>query len=143
MPLFIAKTRLPSKEWLTGAVRCRGSAVPSESFSLHWVRFQCKLQRRLRPIFCDLQDHTLLVSHVLPHALLHVYSKSREACPVSRNNIHRHVNLSRGQDWPEPYLYTKSLCVHGAISSCIGVHCVYGVFSLYTVSHCVHGVLSC
>jgi len=46
MPLFIAKTRLPSQKRLN---RSRGSAA--ELLSLHYVRLQCRLQRRHRPIF--------------------------------------------------------------------------------------------
>jgi len=39
----------------------RGSAAPPESTALttHLVQLRCR--RRLRPIFCDPQDHTLLV----------------------------------------------------------------------------------
>ena len=57
-----AKTRLPSQKWLnrSSGVR-RGSAAPPESTALttHLVQLRCR--RRLRPIFCDPQDHTLLV----------------------------------------------------------------------------------
>jgi hypothetical protein len=43
---------------------CRGGAAPPESLSQYYVQFQCKLQRRLRPIFGCPQDHTLLVCPV-------------------------------------------------------------------------------
>jgi hypothetical protein len=43
MPLFNAKTRLPSQKWLnrSSGVR-RGSAAPPESLSLHFVQLQCR-----------------------------------------------------------------------------------------------------
>ena len=33
-----------------------------------YFKLQCRLQRRLRPIYCDPQDHTLLVLVELPGA---------------------------------------------------------------------------
>jgi len=41
-----------------------GGAQPPLNRSHYNVQFQCKLQRRLRPIFCDPQDHTLLVFYM-------------------------------------------------------------------------------
>ena len=60
MPLFIVKTRLPSQKWCNRSSLCKGSAGPPELLSIHQVQLQCRLQRRLCPIFCDPQDHTLL-----------------------------------------------------------------------------------
>ena len=53
-----------------------------------YFKLQCRLQRRLRPIYCDPQDHTLLVLVELPGGLLGIPIQEPFCMCIKQNYSH-------------------------------------------------------
>jgi len=61
MPLFIAKTRLPSQKWLNRSSGMQRECPLNRS---HYIRYNFNAAQAPPQNFCDPQDHTLLVFSV-------------------------------------------------------------------------------